>query len=211
MPDLVEKTTLPNGLRVVTETMPGSRSASIGVWVGVGSRDETPERSGASHFLEHLLFKGTEYRSARDVAELIDGVGGDMNAFTSREHTAFYARVPATARELATDVLFDGLRRPALRPHDVDTERQVINEELVAAFDTPDDVVHIALYEELFAGHSLAREVLGDTDTIDAMTPDTIEDFHGRWYRPANLVIAAAGDIDHDHLCLLYTSDAADE
>ena len=193
-------TTLGNGLRVVSEHLPGSRSASIGAWFAVGSRDEAPERSGASHFLEHLLFKGTEERSARVVAEAIDGVGGDMNAFTAREYTAFYARVPDTSASMATDLLFDVLRRPALRGSDVDAERQVINEELVAALDTPDDLVHIVLYETLFAGHALGREVLGEPETIRAMGPGDIADFHSRWYRPVNMVIAAAGNIDHGDL-----------
>lgn len=194
----IQKTTLGNGLRVVTESLAGSRSASIGAWFAVGSRDETPERSGVSHFLEHLLFKGTPDRSARAVAEAIDGVGGDMNAFTAREHTAFYARVPSSARDMAADVLFDVLRRPALREDDVDAERMVINEELIAAYDTPDDVVHIVLYEALFADHALGREVLGDPESISAMRSADIGDFHAQWYQPANLVIAAAGDVEHE-------------
>ena len=198
--DHLQQTTLDNGLRIVTEHMASSRSASIGVWVAVGSRDEAPERSGASHFLEHLLFKGTESRSARSVAEAIDGVGGDMNAFTSREHTAFFARVPATQQDMAADLLFDVLANPALRPEDVDAERLVITEELIAAYDTPDDVVFISLYDALFSGHPLAREVLGSPDTIEAMTSEHIRAFHSEWYTPANLVISAAGDIDHDGL-----------
>lgn len=198
--DHIQKTTLDNGLRIVTEHMASSRTASIGVWVAVGSRDEALERSGASHFLEHLLFKGTESRSARFVAEAIDGVGGDMNAFTSREHTAFFARVPATSQDMAADLLFDVLANPALRPEDVDAERLVITEELIAAYDTPDDVVFISLYEALFEGHPLAREVLGNPETIEAMTAEHIRAFHKEWYTPANLVISAAGDIDHDRL-----------
>lgn len=197
MTDSIQKTTLGNGLRIVTESLVGSRSASIGAWFAVGSRDETPERSGVSHFLEHLLFKGTDQRSSRAVAEAIDGVGGDMNAFTAREHTAFYARVPASARDMATNLLLDVLRRPALRESDVDAERQVINEELTAAYDTPDDLVHIVLYEALFPEHALGREVLGDRETISAMESLDIASFHERWYRPANLVIAAAGDVEH--------------
>lgn len=180
--------------------MASSRTASLGVWVAVGSRDEVPERLGASHFLEHLLFKGTESRSARSVAEAIDRVGGDMNAFTSREHTAFYARVPATSQDMAADLLFDVVAHPALRKEDVDAERQVINEELVSAYDTPDDVVFISLYEALFDGHPLAKEVLGSSETIDAMTSEHISSFHDEWYRPANLVISAAGNVDHDAL-----------
>lgn len=198
--DHIQLTTLDNGLRIVSEHMSSSRTASIGVWVAVGSRDEAPVRSGASHFLEHLLFKGTQSRSARSVAEAIDGVGGDMNAFTSREHTAFFARVPATSQDMAADLLFDVLANPALRPEDVDAERLVITEELIAAYDTPDDVVFISLYDALFDGHPLAREVLGNPETIDAMTSEHIRAFHNEWYTPANLVISAAGDIDHDRL-----------
>ena len=200
MSEHIQNTTLDNGLRIVTEHMASSRTASIGIWVAVGSRDETPEHSGASHFLEHLLFKGTEERSARSVAEAIDGVGGDMNAFTSREHTAFFARVPATSQDMAADLLFDVVAHPALREVDVDAERLVIIEELVAAYDTPDDVVFISLYDALFDGHPLAREVLGSVDTINAMTSAAIRAFHSQWYTPANLVIAAAGDVDHDAL-----------
>ena len=195
-----KQTTLDNGLRIVTEHMASSRSVSIGAWVTVGSRDESDDRSGASHFLEHLLFKGTESRSARSVAEAIDGVGGDMNAFTSREHTAFYARVPATVQDMAADLLFDVLTNPALRPDDVDAERRVITEELISAYDTPDDVVFIALYDALFEGHPLAREVLGSPVTIEAMTSELIRCFHTAWYTPANVVISAAGDVDHELL-----------
>ncbi len=180
--------------------MPASRTASIGVWVAVGSRDENKDRAGASHFLEHLLFKGTESRSARSVAEAIDGVGGDMNAFTSREHTAFYTRVPATSQDMAADLLFDVVANPALREEDVAAEGLVITEELIAAYDTPDDVVFISLYDALFEGHPLALEVLGSQATIEAMTAEHIRSFHDEWYRPANLVVAAAGGIDHDRL-----------
>jgi len=166
--------------------------------------------AGASHFLEHLLFKGTGSRSAREVAEAIDGVGGDMNAFTAREHTTFYARVPSFASEMASELLFDVLRRPALRDNDVDAERAVITEELVAALDTPDDVVHIVLYEALFPDHALGRDVLGDAESIASLTRDDIEGFHDRWYRPANLVIAAAGDVDHDVLVTAVEEHFAD-
>lgn len=206
----IHKTTLGNGLRVATEAISDSRSSAIGVWIAVGSRDEAPEQSGASHFLEHLLFKGTQDRSSREVAEMIDGVGGDMNAFTAREHTAFYARVPATARQMASELLFDVVRYPALRQVDVDAERQVINEELVAAYDTPDDVVHIVLYERLFGDHPLGREVLGEPDTINALDTPDIRAFHRHWYGPSNIVIAASGDVDHDELCGLAESRFGD-
>jgi predicted Zn-dependent peptidase len=195
---LIQRSTLPSGVRVVTESVPEARSASVGVYVGVGGRDEPDPLAGASHFLEHLLFKGTATRSARELAEAIDATGGDMNAYTSREHTAFYARVPAAHGAMALDVLADVLARPALRPDEVEAEREVILEELAAAEDSPEDVVHTRLAEALFPRHPLGREVLGTEATIEALRRDEIAEFHGHWYRPANLVVAAAGRLSHD-------------
>ena len=174
--------------------------------MGVGGRDEPDEVAGASHFLEHLLFKGTATRSARQIAEQIDATGGDMNAYTSREHTAFYARVPARDRDLAVDLLADVLAEPALRAHEVDAEREVILEELAAAEDNPEDVAHMRLADALYPGHPLGREVLGTEESIESMTRDEIAEFHGRWYRSANLVVAAAGDVDHDDLAARLSS-----
>ena len=181
--------------------MPEARSAAIGVYVGVGGRDEADDVAGASHFLEHLLFKGTATRSARDIAERIDATGGDMNAYTSREHTAFYARVPARDRAETMDLLLDVLAQPALRPNEVEAERDVILEELSAAEDNPEDVVHMRLAEALYPAHPLGREVLGTEASIEAMTRDDIAAFHDVWYRPANLVVAVAGDVEHEQ-CL---------
>jgi predicted Zn-dependent peptidase len=197
---LIRQSTLASGVRLVTERVPGALSVSVGAYVGVGGRDEDDGSAGASHFLEHLLFKGTEARSARRIAEQIDATGGDMNAYTSREHTAFYARVPARDRDLAVDVLAEVLAEPALRPHEVDAEREVILEELAAAEDNPEDVAHMRLAEAMYPGHPLGREVLGTEASIEAMSRDDIAAFHDRWYRPANLVVAAAGDVDHDAL-----------
>ncbi len=198
---LIELTTLPSGIRVVTERMPEVRSASIGTYVGVGGRDEADDVAGASHFLEHLLFKGTETRSARLIAEQVDATGGDMNAYTSREHTAFYARVPARDRGMALELLAEVLAEPALRPAEVDAEREVILEELAAAEDNPEDVAHMRLAEAMYPGHPLGREVLGTEESIEGMSRDDIAEFHARWYRPANLVVAAAGDVEHDEVC----------
>ena len=194
-------TTLDNGIRVVTDAMPHARSVTTGVWVGVGGRDEPPGIAGASHFLEHLFFKGTEDRSARAIAEAVDAVGGDLNAFTSREHTAFHARLPADAWRLGVDLIGEILSAPALRPHEIDAEREVILEELYAALDTPDDRVHMLSMEALFPEHPLGREVLGDVDTVRAMTREAIVSFFEEHYRPANLVVAAAGRVGHDELC----------
>ncbi len=194
-------TTLDNGIRVVTDAMAHARSVTTGVWVAVGGRDETPGIAGASHFLEHLFFKGTETRSARAIAESVDAVGGDLNAYTSREHTAFHTRLPAAHWRLGVELIGDILSAPALRPADIDAEREVILEELWAALDTPDDRVHMLSMEGLFPGHPLGREVLGDADTVRAMHRDDIVGFFDTHYRPANLVVAAAGLVDHDEYC----------
>ena len=193
----IEQTRLANGLRIVTETMPEARSVTLGAWVGVGGRDEPAELSGASHFLEHLLFKGTEDRSAREIAEAIDAVGGEMNAFTSREHTAYYARLPHQHLELGLGLLGDVLTSPALRPVDVDAERQVIVEEILMNLDSPEDRAHTLLAEAVFGGHALGRDVLGDMGTVEALGRDEILGFFERWYRPGTMVLAAAGRLEH--------------
>ena len=189
---------LEGGLRVVTETDPQSRSAAVGVWVGVGNRDEPPELAGASHFLEHLLFKGSSTRSARDIAEGIDAVGGDLNAFTSKEYTAFHARVPGWDLDFGLDTLLDVIVDPGFSNAEVDAERQVILEELHWSNDTPDDVVHTALAESLFPDHPLGWEVLGSEDSVTAMSADAVRAFHHEWYCRSNLVVSVVGAIDHD-------------
>lgn len=181
--------------------MPHARSVTTGVWVAVGGRDEDPHVAGASHFLEHLFFKGTEHRSARSIAEAVEAVGGDFDAFTAREHTAFVTRLPAAHWRLGVELLGDLLSAPALRPHEIDAEREVILEELGAALDSPEDRVHTLSMEALFPGHPLGREVLGDEATVRSMTRDDILGFFDTHYRPANLVVAAAGRVDHDELC----------
>ena len=198
---------LTAGPSVVSERMPDARSVSVGVWVGVGGRDEDPAVSGASHFLEHLLFKGTDRRTARAIAEMVDATGGEMNAFTSKEYTAYYARVPAGDQELATALLADVIGEPALRAADVETERQVILEELHLQADDPDDVVFELLYEALFPGHPLGREVLGSEDSVATIARHDLVEFHDHWYRAPNLVVAAAGVVDH-HALVEQVSEA---
>jgi predicted Zn-dependent peptidase len=196
----IRETRLANGVRLVTERMPEARSVSLGVWVGVGGRDEPGALAGASHFLEHLLFKGTITRSARQIAEDVDAVGGEMNAFTNREHTAYYTRLPAGRVDLGLDILGDVLTDPAFRPHEVEAERQVIVEEILMNLDVPEDHVHTLLAEALFPGHPLGREVLGTRESVEAATRDEIAEFFARWYRPRNLVVVAAGNLEHDHV-----------
>jgi predicted Zn-dependent peptidase len=191
-------TQLPSGLRVVTERVPTALSVAAGVWVGVGARDEPDELSGVSHFLEHLLFKGTEERGAREIASAVDRVGGDINAFTAKEYTAYYSRVPAEHLPLAVELLGDVLTAPALRDGDVDNERQVILEELAMDDDLPEDVAHRLLAEGLFPEHPLGRETAGTAESVEAITPDDVRDFFRRWYRPSAMVVAVAGAVDHD-------------
>lgn len=198
--ELTEKSTLASGIRVVTERMPEAKSVSVGVWVGIGSRDEPDELAGASHFLEHLLFKGTERRSARSISMAVDAVGGEMNAFTTREHTAYYTRLPAEELAFGLELLTDVVSSPAFRPHEVDSEREVILEEILMNEDAPDDVVVTALYESLFPEHPVGRETLGTRQTIVGMSREEIAGFHATRYRPANLVVAAAGALTHDEV-----------
>ena len=196
----VSLTTLGSGLRVVTETMPDVRSVAVGFWIGVGSRDERDPVAGASHFLEHLLFKGTRRRSAQEIASVIDAVGGDMNAFTSKEYTCFYARCLDRDLALAVDVLGDMMTSSAVRSGDVDAERDVVLEEIRMHLDTPDDLVHSVFSEAFFGEHPLGREVLGDDGTITAMTRDQVNRYYKRHYVPANVVVAVAGNVRHDEV-----------
>jgi predicted Zn-dependent peptidase len=189
---------LASGIRVVSEAVPGARSVCSGVWVGVGARDESDELAGVSHFLEHLLFKGTPTRSSTDIARAIDRVGGDMNAFTTEEYTAYYTRLPSEHLGVALELLGDVVCSPALRDGDVESERQVILEELAAADDSPDDRVHALLTEQLFPGHPLGRETAGDRSVVASLAPQQVRDFFNRWYRPSNMVVAVAGDLEHE-------------
>lgn len=197
---MIRSTRLDCGLAVVTEQMPDVRSVSAGFWVGTGSRDESPSLWGASHFLEHLLFKGTPTRTSRSIAEDVDAAGGDVNAFTTKEYTTFEIRLLDRSLELGLDILCDIVWDPALRQHDLDSERQVILEEILMRADEPADLVHEIFTEALFPDHPLGREVLGDERSIDALTRENLASFHAQHYRPANMVFAAAGRLEHDEV-----------
>jgi predicted Zn-dependent peptidase len=196
-------TTLPTGVTVVTETMPSVRSATLGMWIGVGSRDESAAEAGCSHFLEHLLFKGTSRRSARQIAEELDAIGGEMNAFTSKEVTCFYARVLDRDLPVAFDVLADMIVDATNTPEDVEAERQVVLSELDIHHDTPDDLVHSDFSEVVLRDHPLALETLGTFDSITSMSRDTVHGYYLDRYRPEHLTVAAAGNIDHDRVVAL--------
>jgi predicted Zn-dependent peptidase len=193
----VRRTTLPGGLRVVTETLPSVRSATFGIWVQAGSRDETPALNGATHYLEHLLFKGTKKRSALDISSAIDAVGGEMNAFTAKEYTCYYARVLDNDLPLAIDVVCDMLTGSLIEAEDVDAERGVILEEIAMTEDDPGDVVHDLFAQTMFGDSPLGRPVLGTVDTVNALDRDRITRFYKKHYDPTHLIVAAAGNIDH--------------
>jgi predicted Zn-dependent peptidase len=195
--DGVKRTVLPSGLRIITEAIPATRSISLGVWAGIGSRDETPAMSGASHFLEHLLFKGTHKRTALQISSEIEAVGGETNAFTTKEYTCYYARVLDDDLALAVDVLVDAVADSLLDPADVETERGVILEEIAMHEDEPGDEVHDVFTEAIFGDHPLGRLISGTEESITPMTRAQINGFYRRRYTPPNIVIAAAGSLDH--------------
>jgi predicted Zn-dependent peptidase len=194
---LVRRTVLPGGLRVVTEAVPTVRSVTFGIWVGVGSRDEAPRQAGCSHYLEHLLFKGTKRRSALEISAAVDRVGGEMNAFTTKEYTCFYARVLDTDLPIAVDVVSDVVNAAVLLPGDVENERGVILEEIAMADDDPADLVHDAFAQAVFGDSPLGRPVLGTVGSIEGLSRTTINGYYQRHYRPPNMVVAAAGNLDH--------------
>jgi predicted Zn-dependent peptidase len=185
-------------MRVVTEQLAGVRSASFGVWVGVGSRDETATQHGCSHFLEHLLFKGTAERSALDISIALDAVGGEFNAFTAKEYTCFHARVLDSDLPLAIDVLGDMITSSLLSAEDVEAERDVILDEIAMHDDDPDDVAHNLFAEQAWgSGTPLGRSIAGTVGSIEALSRAQVQRFYRRHYRPENIVIAAAGNLEH--------------
>lgn len=194
----VSRTVLPGGLRVVTEFLPAVRSVALGIWVGVGSRDEDHAHAGATHYLEHLLFKGTRRRTALELSSEMDAVGGEMNAFTAKEYTCYYARVLDADLPLAVDVLSDMVTSSLITPKDVDAERNVVLEEIAMNDDDPTDTVHEAFTAKLFGDTPLGLPILGTTDSINAITRGQIFEHYQARYTSEHLVVAAAGNLDHD-------------
>ena len=200
LPAGVEVTTLDNGVRVVSERLDSVRSVSVGVWVGVGSRHERSPLEGATHFLEHLLFKGTTSRSALELAQAMDAVGGDMNAFTSKEYTAYHARCLDRDLGLAVELLGDMLTASTILPEEVENERDVVLEELRMHLDDPGDLVHSEFSEAVYGEHPLGREVIGSVESMTAMTRDQVAGWWSERYGSDVLCVAAAGNLDHDAL-----------
>jgi len=193
-------TTLPNGLRVVSESMPSLRSVAIGCWVDTGSRDENSNESGISHFLEHLLFKGSETLSAREVSETFDAIGAESNAFTSKEATCYWARLLDQELSTGLDILSEIIQRPAFRSNEIDSERQVVIEEINMYEDDPNDVAFERFTTAVFTDHDLEDPVLGTRDSIRSVSRDEIASYWKRRYGAGSMVVAAAGSVDHDEL-----------
>lgn len=196
----IRLSTLPNGLRVITEAMPGLGSVAIGIWVAAGSRNEAEAENGVAHFLEHMAFKGTARRSALQIAEAIEDVGGHLNAYTSREATAYYARVLAADAPLALDIIADILTEPSFAPEEIELERGVILQEIGQALDTPDDVIFDWLQETAYPGQPLGRSILGPAERVRAFGDTELRGFVARHYRPDQMILSAAGAVDHDAL-----------
>ncbi len=191
-------TELETGERVISERVPGVRSVAVGFWIGAGSRDESWSRAGVSHFIEHLLFKGSSRYSAQEIAEIFDELGGELNAATSRETTVVYARIPDDRLERALDVMADMVFRPAFV--DVDSEREVVLEEIAMVEDTPNDLVHDIAAEAVFGSHPLGRPVIGSAEVISSVSRRALASYHRRAYQSDRIVLAAAGNVRHDDL-----------
>jgi predicted Zn-dependent peptidase len=192
---------LDSGQRVITERLTHVRSVALGYWIGAGSRDEREDRAGVSHFIEHLLFKGTDTYSAQEIAEVFDGLGGELNAATSREHTVVYARIADHHLETAIDVMSDMVFTPAFS--EVDSEREVVLEEIAMYEDQPQELVHDLIAEAVFGNHPLGRPVIGTADVISGISRRAISAYHRSMYVPGNVVVAAAGNLDHNELLRL--------
>ena len=194
---------LPNGFRIVTEEMPGLESASVGVWVTAGARHEAPHQNGIAHFLEHMAFKGTKRRTALQIAEAIEDAGGYINAYTSREVTAYYARVLRNDVGLALDVIADILINPTLEPSEIEVERGVILQEIGQTLDTPDDVIFDWLQEEAYPDHPMGRTILGPAERVSGFSREDLQGFIAEHYGPGQMILAAAGAVNHDAIVQL--------
>ncbi|MPZ08580.1 MAG: insulinase family protein [Kiloniellaceae bacterium] len=195
----IEITRLPSGLTVATDAMPGTATVSLGAWIGAGTRHEAAELNGIAHLLEHMAFKGTERRSAQDIAEEIEAVGGHLNAYTSRENTAFYAKVLSEDAPLALDIVSDILQHPTFLADELERERAVVLQEIGQAFDTPDDIVFDYFQETAYPAQALGRPVLGESHTVSGLDRGALWDYLRGHYGPQQMVVAAAGQIEHAH------------
>jgi predicted Zn-dependent peptidase len=207
---LIRRTVLPSGLRIITEAVPTVRSVAFGIWVGVGSRDETAGQAGATHYLEHLLFKGTHRRSALEISSAIESVGGEVNAFTTKEFTCYYARVLDRDLPVAIDVVSDLVTSSLVTPADVESERNVVLEEIAMRDDDPEDTLGDVFLSAMFGEHPVGRPVIGSIQSVTDMTRAQLHSFHMRRYTPERMVVAVAGNVDHDHVVRLVRKHFGD-
>ncbi len=196
----IRTTPLPNGLKVVTETMPHVRSVSVGAWIGTGSRRETPENNGVSHFIEHMLFKGTTTRSAEDIARSVDSIGGNLDAFTGKEMVCFNTKALDEHLHIAIDILGDLVLNPLFRDEDIEKEKGVVLEEIKMDADNPDYLVHETFTSNFWKGHALGRPILGSPETVKGLSRDLISEYYRDVYTPENLLVTAAGNLSHERL-----------
>jgi predicted Zn-dependent peptidase len=199
------KSVLPNGIRLVTERMPHVRSVAVGVWVETGSRHEPSTREGVSHLIEHLVFKGTATRTAEDIARTMDSVGGQMDAFTTKEHTCFYVQVLDEHLPLAVDLLTDILLRPLFNGEELEREKSVVMQEIKMVEDTPDDVIHDLFAAQTWSGHPLGRPILGTRESVNAFDRETVLTHFSEEYVPPRIIIAVAGNATHEHVVDLFS------
>jgi predicted Zn-dependent peptidase len=202
----IVRDTLDNGLRILTERMTQVRSISIGVWLTRGSRHETADRGGIAHFVEHMLFKGTATRSAEDIAQAIDSIGGQLDAFTAKEYASYYIKVLDEHLPLAIDILSDIVLNPAFSPDDIEREKKVVVEEIKMVEDTPDDLVHELFTQGFWENHPLGRPILGTRETVESFTAESLRDYFRKAYTPRNLIVSAVGNLEHDRVRELVAS-----
>src|SRR5215471_12165048 len=196
----IERTKLPNGVRIVTEQMPHVRSVSVGVWIGTGSREEELHETGLSHFIEHMVFKGTKNRSAEQIARSVDSIGGGLDAFTSKELVSYNVKVLDEHLPEAFDIVADLVRNPLFAQADIEKEKGVILEELKMEVDNPEYLIHEIFSSHFWKGHGLGRPIIGTKNTIRAFNRDQIEEYYRQFYTPSNILVTAAGNLKHRQL-----------
>jgi predicted Zn-dependent peptidase len=197
---MIKKETLPNGVRVITEEVTHVQSVSIGIWADSGSRGEAESNKGISHFIEHMLFKGTPTRTARGIADAFDWLGGQVNAFTEKEYTCYYAKVLCEHLPVAIDILSDMFLNSLLDPEEIELEKKVILEEIKRHDDTPEDLVHDLFTETVWPSHPLGRSILGNAESVSALRQEHLREFMGSRYTPDGIVVSAAGNLSHEQV-----------
>src|SRR5690242_11384860 len=201
---------LPNGIRVVTERMPNVRSVSVGLWIGTGSREESPHETGISHFVEHMVFKGTKNRTAEEIARSVDSIGGGLDAFTSKELVSYNVKVLDEHLPQAFDVVTDLVRNPLFDPKDIEKEKGVILEEMKMDVDNPEYLIHEIFSSHFWKGHGLGRPIIGTKNTIRTFDRDKIEEYYRTYYSPSNILVTAAGNLSHKRLVRLAEDSLGD-